>query len=124
MANTPFWNWCPSPGMSRDSKMTVEQNAFGDGYVHRATRGLNPVRPSWSQSFPFVGEAELQAMTAFLEANSAAGFWCKPPGEAADVFVVADEWSAQMSERNIARGVVGNINVTFVRIFNPQPISP
>jgi phage-related protein len=109
--------------MSKESSLAVDAQAFGDGYTHRATRGLNPVRPAWTLSFPVVGEAELAAMDSFLAANAARGFWFQPPGEAAPVFVVADSWSAQVSEKSRKHGYLGALQASFVRAFNPQPLS-
>ena len=87
----PYWSWCPAPGMTKDSTLTVDTNAFGDGYIHRATRGLNPVRPTWALQFPFTSADDAKAMTDFLEANAAAGFYTKLPGEADYSLVVSDE---------------------------------
>jgi phage-related protein len=118
---TPYWAWCPTPGMGKTTRMAVDTNAYGDGYEHRATRGLNPARPDWNMSFPFVGETALQAMDDFLKRYAVPGFWIRPPGEPADVFVVCDEWSVMVTDKNNTLGLVGNLNATFRRTFNPQP---
>jgi phage-related protein len=119
----PFWSWCPLLGPSRTSRLNVDANEYGDGYVHRATRGLNPVRPTWSLSFPFRSAAELDAMDSFLAEHSAPGFWWRPPEATADVFVVVDEWSASMPDKNDGE-IIGFLSADFVRIFNPQPTMP
>lgn len=124
MANTPFWPWCAMPGAARSTQLAVDQVNYGDGYNHRLTRGLNPARPSFSLSFPFTTLDELNELDAFLVANAAAGFWMRPPDSATDIFVTADAWSASITERNIASGIVGTLQATFVRQFNPQPASP
>lgn len=110
--------------MAKTSKVAVDTNAYGDGYVHRATRGINPVRPGWSFSFPFVGEQALWDMDTFLKQNATRGFWIKPPGEQAEVYVVCDEWAATFSDKNKTVGLVGSLTASFTRIFNPQPVSP
>ncbi len=123
MANTPYWSWCPMAGASRSTALAVDTVALGDGYIHRATRGLNPSRPSWSLTFPFASLTELQAYDAFLVAHATAGFWMRPPDSSVDVFVTADAWSSTVADKNLNSGIVGTLQATFVRCFNPQPIS-
>ena len=93
---------------------------FGDGYKHRATRGLNPVRPTWALNFPFTSQAELTAYDQFLTAYATGGFWMRPPDSTVDVFVTADEWVANLVDRNKTSGIVGSLAVTFAQTFNPQ----
>ena len=125
MANPqPYWPWCAQPGANRDTKLAVDIVEFGDGYKHRSTRGLNPARPSWSLSFPFVSLAELDQRDKFLIAHAAEGFYFTPPDASAPVFVTADEWSANIADKNNSSGIVGTITVTMTRSFNPQPLSP
>lgn len=119
---TPLWPFCPMPGATKDSKLAVDINAFGDGYVHRSTRGLNPVRPSYGVTFVFNGDAEFGAMDSFLTAHAAAGFYYAAPGDSF-VFVTADEWTYSI-EVNGAAGVVGTLSARFDRSFNPQPPPP
>ena len=121
---TPWWAWCPQPGAARSTALTVDSNAFGDGYIHRATRGLNPARPSWALTFPFTSVVELQAMEDFLVANAACGFWVQPPDQAEPVFVCADAWSCTIADKNPSSGIVGTFQATFMRMFNPQPVTP
>jgi phage-related protein len=118
----PFWSWCPAAGMQKGSKLNVDTQGYGDGYVHRATRGLHPVRPNWSLTFPFKSADEAQAMTDFLEANAAAGFYTKLPGEADYSLVVCDEWSLSFVDRTGNGTLAGNLSATFAKSFNPQPI--
>jgi phage-related protein len=120
----PYWGWCAQPGAARATTLVVDQTNYGDGYIHRATRGLNPARPGWSLVFPFVGLGELQSFDDFLVANSARGFWFTPPDGTADVFVTCDTWSATIADTNRAMGIVGTLQATFTRQFNPQPINP
>lgn len=119
----PWWPWCVMPGASRSSKLRVDQTDYGDGYTYRITRGLNPVISSWNIAVPFVGLAELATYDAFLQANASRGFWFTPPDATADVFVYADEWAATIADRNQAE-VIGTLQATFTRCFNPQPVSP
>jgi phage-related protein len=109
--------------MARSTALAVDTNAMGDGYVHRATRGLNPARPSWTMTFPFTSAAELNAMDDFLVANGACGFWMRPPDQAAPVFVCCDAWSASIADKNNSTGIVGTFQATFARMFNPQPVT-
>jgi phage-related protein len=121
--NNPYWPWCVMPGAARSTTLAVDTNGYGDGYIHRSTRGLNPARPSWSVQVPFVGVDELTAYDSFLQANATAGFWFTPPDSATDVFVVVDAWSNTVADMNPQKGIVGTLAATFVRSFNPQPIT-
>jgi len=121
MANTPYWPWCPMPGAARSTALAVDTVSFGDGYNHRSTRGLNPVRPGWQMSFPFTSIDELDTLDQFLKDNAARGFWMRPPDSAVDVFVTVDTWSASITDRNPGSGIVGTLQATFTRQFNPQP---
>jgi phage-related protein len=118
---TPYWPWCAQPGAGRTTTLQVDQVDFGDGYVHRLTRGLNPVRPSWSLQFPFTSLDELNARDQFLRTNGSGGFWFTPPDGTADVFVYVNGWSASVSDRSGLGEMLGTINVTMVQCFNPQP---
>jgi phage-related protein len=124
MPQTPFWAWCPQPGAARTTELRIDSNAMGDGYIHRATRGLHPNRPTWSLAFPFVGLDELQAMDFFLETNAACGFWMQPPDQVAAVLVYCDAWSVSMTDKNADDGIIGTLQANFVRCFNPQPVTP
>lgn len=124
MANQPFFGWCAMPGAARSTSLSVDQTNYGDGYNHRATRGLNPARPQWSLQFPFASADELQTLDAFLVAYSARGFWMRPPDSATDVFVTVDSWSATITDKNLNSGIIGTLQATFVRQFNPQPTNP
>jgi phage-related protein len=122
--HTPYWPWCAMPGASRTTQLAVDTVSFGDGYNHRATRGLNPARPSWALTFPFTSLDELGNFDAFLKTNATAGFWMRPPDSAVDVFVTADSWSATITDRNSGDGLFGTLQTTFVQQFNPQPLPP
>ena len=121
---SPYWPWCAMAGAGRDTKLAVDEVAFGDGYKHRSTRGLNAARPSWSLSFPFENVAELTQRDDFLKAYAATGFWFTPPDGTADVFVTVDEWAATVVDRSGQGAMVGTLSATFVRCFNPQPGVP
>lgn len=116
----PYWPWCALLGPTRTSKLNVDEVAFGDGYKHRATRGLNPVVPSWALAFPFTSLPELKQRDDFLRQYATGGFWSTPPDGDAPLFVTVDEWSATVTERNLASGIVGQLTATFTQCFNPQ----
>jgi phage-related protein len=118
----PYWPWCAQPGASRATTLAVDQVDYGDGYKHRSTRGLNPVRPQWDLAFPFTSLAELNERDQFLRDHAAAGFWITPPDASEPVYVTADQWSASIADRNVASGIVGQLTATLVQTFNPQPI--
>jgi phage-related protein len=104
--------------------LEVDTVPYGDGYIHRSTRGLNPARPAWSITVPVLTKADIDAINSFLETNAAAGFWFTPPdSETGDVFVVCDEWAVSVADKSRAHNAIGTFSATFVRSFNPQPIS-
>lgn len=117
----PIWPWCVMPGMGRSTELAVDVNGFGDGYVHRATRGLNPARPSWDITVPFRNASEHAAYDAFLRENAVRGFYFQPPEEAAPVFVTSDEWSMTIADRTTGGDLLGTLQTTFRQSFNPQP---
>jgi phage-related protein len=121
MPNTPYWPWCPMFGAVRTVQLAVDQTNYGDGYIHRATRGLNPVRPSWTLSFPFTSQSELHDYDVFLTHHAARGFWFTPPDMTSDVFVYVDNWSFTVSDKR-AVDILGTLQATFVRCFNAQPL--
>src|SRR5262245_58881588 len=121
---SPYWPWCSMPGTGRNTKLAVDEIAFGDGYKHRATRGLNPARPSWALGFPFENIAELKERDDFLRAHAATGFYFTPPDSTAYVFVTADEWAATIIDRSGKGAMVGTLSATFTQSFNPQPGVP
>jgi phage-related protein len=119
----PYWPWCVMPGAARTTQLRVDQTDYGDGYTYRLTRGLNPARPSWTIAVPFVGLAALAAYDSFLVTNATRGFWFTPPDATADVFVTADAWSASITDHN-KTDIIGTLQATFTRQFNPQPLNP
>lgn len=119
----PKFTWCPAPGLSRNTKLVVDTVQYGDGYVHRSTRGINPAQPSWSVSVPFTSQADADAMGEFLKDNAAGGFYYSPPDVSAEIFVVCDEWTISVDDKNKATGIIGTLSATFQRVFNPQPIA-
>ena len=120
----PMWIWCASPGHQRMTKVDVDIQKLGDGYVHRSTRGLNPMKPSWRLTFPFTKLALLEAMDAFLQEHAVPGFYFRPSDSSVDLFVTCDEWSAAIVDRSGGGDMIGTLGATFERAYNPQPINP
>jgi phage-related protein len=120
----PNWSWCVAPGIARTTTLAVDINSFGDGYVHRSTRGLNPARPSWTISVPFPDLPALTAMDSFLQSFAAQGFYWTPPDSTDELFVTCDHWAATIVDRGPMLGaMMGTLSATFVRAFNPQQAS-
>jgi phage-related protein len=117
----PYWQWCPMAGAARSTKLAVDQVDFGDGYIHRLTRGLNPIRPSWSLQFPFRNKIELAERDNFLRTNASGGFWFTPPDAVDDVFVYVDGWAATVVDRTAGGDMAGTLTVNMVQCYNPQP---
>jgi phage-related protein len=123
--NLPAWphEWCSALGPSRTNTLAVDTAQFGDGYVHRSTRGLNPVQSTMAYVFPFMDIDQLTAMNTFLKTYGAQGFAFLLPDKLATVAVCASEWSATIIDRTGQDDdVVGTLQVTFARMFNPQPL--
>jgi phage-related protein len=122
MANSPLWTWCPLPNAAKSIQIAVDIANMGDGYTHRATRGLNPIRQAWSLSFPFEDRGTLYAMDSFLATNAVGGFYIQPPDQYGEVFVTVDAWSSTITDRARQTGeMVGTLQATFTLAFNPQP---
>ena len=120
---SPYWPWCAQPGASRTNEAKIDTNAYGDGYVHRSTRGINPIRASWTLTFPIVGQSDIDKYHNFLYANCVEGFWWNPPDwPTVYVFVMIDSWSLNISDKNRKIGLIGQLQATFVQCFNPQPV--
>jgi phage-related protein len=123
--NLPAWphEWCAALGPSRTNTLTVNTVQFSDGYAHRSTRGLNPVQSTMAYVFPFADLDQLTAMNAFLRTYGAQGFAFLPPDKLNTVAVCASEWSATIIDRTGQDNeVVGALQVTLARMFNPQPL--
>jgi phage-related protein len=124
-APEPHWDWCPAPGMSRSWTHKVEIAAYGDGYKHRATRGLNPFESQWQCVFPFKTMAELSAMGSFLANHGVTGFYFSAPDSGGWIFVTCDNMSWTVSERRRdSEDYIGTLQASFDQAHNPQPISP
>jgi phage-related protein len=124
--NSPYWPWCVQAGVTASSTLRIDQANYGDGYVQRITRGLNPRGQKFQISVPFTSMADLATMDSFLLANATSGFWFTGPGwpdsGAYDVFVYADEWASTITDKNTGGAVIGTLSAEFIRCYNPQPI--
>lgn len=117
----PYFKWCVAPGVARKTTLNVDTVPYGDGYVHRSTRGLNPARPAWDVAVPFTSLAMVEEIDTFMATNSATGFWFRPPDSSVDVFVTCDEWSTTVNDKSKTHNRIGVFSATFSRSFNPQP---
>jgi phage-related protein len=121
---TIIWSdkWCPAPGPSRTDAVGTLIADLGDGYRYRATRGFNPVQSTWTYSFPFTSAQQLNDMDDFLQQYGERGFYFLPPEELELRFMCVSEWSATITTRAANLELVGELNVTFRRMFNKQPL--
>lgn len=119
---TSTWTWCPLLGASPAYKLRVDTSPLGDGYTHRAVRGINPVGVAYALAFPFASLAQLDAMLDFLKANAASGFNMDDPTVPGGglVFVTVDDWACTLQDKASGE-VVGVLTLTFNRAYNPQP---
>jgi phage-related protein len=120
-----FWpaDWCPAPGPTRTQVLEVDIVDMGDGYRHRSTKGFKPVKQEWGYSFPFKSADQLNAMDTFLQTHAARGFWFMHPELLDPTMVVANSWSAQISDRTGKGDMVGTLQVQFMRTYNAQPLT-
>jgi phage-related protein len=119
----PDWpaEWCAALGPSRSATLKVDTNEFGDGYCHRSTRGLDPVKPAWTLSFPATSDAVLLEMDAFLRTFGQAGFTFTPPGDSTAIFVTCDAWTFVLTDRSAGGDLISSLQATFTEVFNHQP---
>jgi phage-related protein len=113
------FQWSPIPGAARARRQRMVTVDYGDGYIHRATMGINVEIDSWTVGF--AGDQEtLEAIDDFITAYAVGGFWWTPPGRSTAELFVCDEWTVTYSDRN-GTGLLGSITAVFDRVYNIQP---
>ncbi len=116
----PNWTWCPLPGASTTNDVAVGEASYGDGYVQRATQGINPLRQRFSHTFSFPTVEELKAADAFLQSYAVIGFTFTPIGYD-PVYVVVDTWNSNYVEkiqRDGTTSILMTLSVDFRRVYN------
>lgn len=111
------WTWCPTAGSSITFTPMVSEAKYGDGYVQRASQGINPITRMFSLTFPAETEEEMKVMTDFLEANAIIGFHFTPPGWP-QMFVVSDNWTATYVDKSSKKKLIMTLSVEFRQIYN------
>ena len=117
MAET--FRWCPLLGANRLRRPRIVEAAYGDGYAHRASVGINVLQDQWEVTFAG-DEITLAEIDDFLGDNGIPGFWFRALPTAPLILVVCDEWRLSFSDRNGGLAL-GSLSATFRRQYNHQP---
>ena len=106
--------WIPDWNAGGNTKSDVSKVRFGDGYVQRQTKGMNPLAITWSLSFNPRSDAEADAIEAFLEAREGVtAFTWTAPGKA------QAKWTCESWNRAKASVDVNNLTMTFELVYEP-----
>lgn len=106
--------WIPDWDAQGNTTPDVSKIQFGDGYVQRQTKGMNPLKVIWSLSFKNRTDSEADALEAFLKARYGviAFTWTAPGG-------VQSKWISQPYSRSKAANDVNNISVSLELVYEP-----
>lgn len=108
------FTWIPDWNAQSSNSANVSKVQYGDGYVQRQTKGMNPIMRSWSLTFNNRTDAEIDAIEEFLEDRyGVVAFTWTPPG-GTQVKWTCDKWNRTKLGDNVA-----NISVTFERVYEP-----
>lgn len=87
---------------------------FGDGYVHRAAVGLNPVFVQYPITFVKLSKAQIASLEADLLLGSTEGVLFKSPEDSvATKWLIMDGWQVRFHNLDL-----GEIDVTLERLFD------
>lgn len=108
------FSWIPDWSASGSTKANVSKVSFGDGYIQRQTKGMNPLAKSWSLSFNARDESEADDIIEFLEERyGVIAFTWTPPGQPQGKYT-CDNWS-----RTVIGNNVSNISAQFDLVYEP-----
>lgn len=108
------FTYIPSFEATEASKPRVRRFQAGDGYEQRIRFGLNTDPKEWELQFNERDDAEMNAITAFLDARGGVESfdWTTPRGVAGKF--VCDEWQVTLRACNF-----NNIRARFRQVFEP-----
>lgn len=109
------FTWTPDFKAGKNSKPTVSQIKFGDGYEARVAHGINTDPKIWTVKFSAREVSEIDAIEAFLEARGGteAFDWTPPRAGSASKFVCR-EW-----DRSIDSASFDTLTAKFEEVFEP-----
>lgn len=106
--------WIPDWRAAGTTRADVTRIKFGDGYVQRQNKGLNPLAVSWSLSFDPRTDAEADAIEAFLAARTGVtAFTWTPPGKP------QSKWTCENWVRTKSGEDVNSLTMTFELVYEP-----
>lgn len=102
------FTWIPDWNPQEGIKANVSKVQFGDGYVQRQTKGMNPLTQTWNLTFSARTDSEASAIMAFLKARK---------GVTAFTWTPPDEDQAKFTCDNFSRQKAANDNQTVSAVF-------
>jgi phage-related protein len=100
----PSGNWNIDVETANEVSFAILENTFGDGYVQRATDGLNSNRDSWNATFTNLTDAEATLLFNFIRERAGyKPFYWQAPGD-----VTIKQWTARDLKRQ-PTGVSNNL---------------
>jgi phage-related protein len=106
--------WLPDWNAQGDTKADISKVRFGDGYVQRQTKGMNPLMMNWSLAFSPRSDAVVDAIVAFLQARQGVtAFTWTPPGE------TQMKWTCERWVKTKMGDDVNSLSMTFERVYEP-----
>lgn len=108
------FTWVPDWNARESANATINRAQFGDGYVQRQARGMNPFVIKWELSFANRDDDEISAIRAFLIAREGVtAFTWTPPGEEQAKFICTSFGRVKAGYQ------VGSFNMTFELVYEP-----
>ena len=108
------FTWLPDWNAQGDSTANVSKIQFGDGYVQRQTKGMNPIVKSWNMSFNNRTDAEIADIVEFFEDRyGVVAFTWTPPDEDQAKWVCA-RWNKTKQGDNVT-----SLSASFDRVYEP-----
>lgn len=106
--------WIPDWNASSNNTPNISKIEFGDGYMQRQSKGMNPIKVVWNLNFNNRTDAEADALEAFLKARyGVIAFTWTPPGG------TQSKWISQPWNRSKASVDVNNISVPLELVYEP-----
>jgi phage-related protein len=106
--------WLPDWNAQGSNKSDITKVQFGDGYVQRQTKGMNPIKVSWSLTFNPREDTIADDIEEFLRDREGvvAFTWTPPGGEQV-------KWTCSDWTRNKLGENVNSLSMTFERVYEP-----
>lgn len=108
------FSFIPDWSAQGNTKANIAKVAFGDGYVQRQTKGMNPLVVSWSLGFNPRTDSVTDAIEAFLVAREGvtAFTWTPPGGDQA-------KWTCDSWSRVKLGEDVNSISMVLEKVYEP-----